>query len=220
MTKILNLSKNAIRYIDDEIFLKNLVPRLEKIDLSYNLLQTLPAIFFKAGERLKQLDLSHNMLEDLSDNISLLRNLDVLHIHANRFKRLPSTLSQLPLRTLSLDWFNYQKKPTNHQLTDSRLISFLERLANQKNGYLHISDIIDTNELANLSLSNKSMFYKALVAGDIAVLDLALLANENFLKLTTEDGYCPYNLAIKSNSITSFEVLIEKKEQFNHCRLI
>lgn len=80
-------------------------PWLSKVlslDLSRNILTTLPEVFFSSLPSVEYLDLSQNCLWELSPSVGLLKSLISLKLSGNILESLPSDLATLP-RMESLD---------------------------------------------------------------------------------------------------------------------
>lgn len=104
----LNLSFNSFKKLDESISLfsrsvfdmAGLIPgeapyNLKELDLSYNLLTTIP-LSFGCFKTLKVLKLDGNMLFSIPSAIFNLLNLEVLSLSYNRIKYIPCELARLP----------------------------------------------------------------------------------------------------------------------------
>lgn len=91
----LSLSHNKIKTLPKNFFLE--LPKLEKLDLSYNLIVRLPENI--SSLELKELRLQGNMINELSDSIGACKNLERLLIgdglSGNPLADLPSSLNEL-----------------------------------------------------------------------------------------------------------------------------
>ena len=102
------MNDNKIRSIDQEGFLKGILPHLDFLDLSDNNLQNLPKKLSKYAQKLKKLFLSRNAISDIPEEFYDIDSLEVLHLNGNRFEKLSKNLINLKnLQIFNLDWFNY-----------------------------------------------------------------------------------------------------------------
>jgi Leucine-rich repeat (LRR) protein len=60
---------------------------------------------------LEVLHVTHNKIGSIQPEISNLVGLKVLDLQGNELKDLPSTLSQMPLRVLNINWNLFEKIP-------------------------------------------------------------------------------------------------------------
>ncbi|KAJ3446246.1 hypothetical protein M0812_08783 [Anaeramoeba flamelloides] len=132
--KTLNISKNDIQYLDDNIFLK--LFHLEKLILHHNNLKELPVSIGKLTN-LKLLFLRSNLLTRLPNEIGSCASLQTLSLAQNQLFQLPDELGNLvSLRKLLLEDNNLKELPNS--------LNKLEKL-----------------EILNLSLNNFHTFPKA-----------------------------------------------------------
>ncbi|XP_071800952.1 uncharacterized protein [Asterias amurensis] len=127
--RILSLSRNKLRHIDDEVF--NPLTELERLDMIACGLDEIPARFFASQSRLKFLKLAHNNLKTLARTsligLDSLVDLDVrgnqisdlevgvfehtprlftIHFSENRLSSIPASI----LRPLwNLNWISFQR---------------------------------------------------------------------------------------------------------------
>lgn len=191
------MSCNCIGSIDILIKSKAL-PRIEKIDVSFNLISTLPDQFYKQARSLRSLDISHNMLSYISPDIQCLTYLDSLLLHSNCLSELPSSISLLPLKQLSIDWLTYRKPPSHHIMTDGRLKHFKDRLFRSDGGRMSISDIVDVSACtADGLIHGESLLYKAVERGDLAVVDMICRERKGALGMRDTEGMTLLGLAVR-----------------------
>lgn len=98
----INLSNNKISFITRKMFPSNIyVPyRLEKVDLSHNLIPVLTFDITFGTRKLKHLNLSHNAINDIRKfSLGNITALEVLDLSSNNLKDLDSTDNPFKLPT-------------------------------------------------------------------------------------------------------------------------
>ena len=102
----IDLSYNLIATLPEDL-LAPVSPKLRSLNLSYNHLTSFPDYFGKTG--LVQLDLSHNRLGEVPECVCSLRQLESLNLSHNRgIKKIPYEIGGLKmLKILSLDGLPY-----------------------------------------------------------------------------------------------------------------
>lgn len=142
-----NLSHNKFSTINRYTFPSNpYVPyRLEKIDLSYNLMSYIPVDLKFGTSKLKALNLSHNSISGLNQyvigNLTMLTVLDLSHNDLNDDKKqfnIPENLTEFYFTNNHLQY-----------LPVSKLGSKLERLDVSDNSFEEISEKVIENVLKN-----------------------------------------------------------------------
>uniref|UniRef100_A0A182Y318 Disease resistance R13L4/SHOC-2-like LRR domain-containing protein n=1 Tax=Anopheles stephensi TaxID=30069 RepID=A0A182Y318_ANOST len=87
-----DISKNKLTAVPAG--LTNLSSLLTELNVSFNLLQTVPA-FFSQFEKISYLNLSNNQLADLPEVVGLLVTLRELNVVSNQLKRIPDCVYEL-----------------------------------------------------------------------------------------------------------------------------
>ncbi|KAN0029376.1 hypothetical protein ACTFIV_011267 [Dictyostelium citrinum] len=88
----LDVSYNAISIISDDLYQCKL---LEKLNLSFNQINSIQSSFIAQLKLLKVLNLSNNLISQLPNEIGFLNNLTTLNLSFNKLQQLPKTIGRL-----------------------------------------------------------------------------------------------------------------------------
>ena len=104
----INLSHNQITSMQmDWVKKDSKFERLKILDLSHNKISTIPMNLLTNTPILENLDISFNLVSEVPMGLVLLKNLKILNLGGNYFKRLPTFLRHIRLRKCYHEWADY-----------------------------------------------------------------------------------------------------------------
>ncbi|OHS95161.1 hypothetical protein TRFO_10643 [Tritrichomonas foetus] len=171
---MLNISHNIIKEFED---VSNCAPKLEKLNISYNLLNKFPS---KLPKTLNGVDLSYNKLVLIDEDLSKMRALNLLLLNHNFLTKMP----KLPL---GLDSIRLDKNRISHHVClQSSLMQSLPLRANKLTEIPNFSNStitvlnISRNKIVNINTKN---FSKCIVRCDLSFNQIEKIPEIFFIDL-------------------------------------